>query len=79
MTKKPKMNRTIMLAIDLLFAVLWGIGVIIEVSKFRCTDGGKFCSFYNVSIFWGFLAFAAYILAVFWDIWGTCCGSKRKK
>ncbi|KAK4520275.1 uncharacterized protein ATC70_008408 [Mucor velutinosus] len=79
MTKTPKMNRPIMFAIDLLFAVLWGIGVIVEAVKFKCTDGGKFCNFYNVSIFWGFLAFAAYIFAVVWDVWGACCGAKRRK
>ncbi|CEP07816.1 hypothetical protein [Parasitella parasitica] len=74
-----KMNRPIMFAIDLLMAVLWGIGVIVEAAKFKCTDGGKFCNFYNVSIFWGFLAFAAYIFALFWDIWGACGGKSRNK
>ncbi|KAI8637093.1 hypothetical protein BD408DRAFT_425100 [Parasitella parasitica] len=78
MAKKPKMNRPIMFALDLLMAVLWGIGVIVEAVKFKCTDGGKFCDFYNVSIFWGFLAFAAYVLAIFWDVWGACCGKRRK-
>ena len=67
-----------MFAIDFLMALLWGIGVIIEVVKFRCTDGGKFCSFYNVSIFWGFLAFAGYILALCWDLYGGCASRRNK-
>lgn len=77
MLKKPKTNRPIMFALDLLMAVLWGIGVIVEVAKFRCTDGSKFCSFYNVSIFWGFVAFAGYIVTFFWDVLGGC-RSRRK-
>ncbi|KAI7907156.1 uncharacterized protein BX663DRAFT_495017 [Cokeromyces recurvatus] len=78
MLKKPKMNRPIMFGIDLFLAILWGIGILVEIIKFRCTSGGKFCAFYNVSIFWGFLAFVAYILAVIWDIYGGCCSNRRK-
>ncbi|KAI9469790.1 MAG: hypothetical protein EXX96DRAFT_587455 [Benjaminiella poitrasii] len=77
MLKKPKFNRPIMFAIDLLMAVLWGIGVLVEIIKYRCTWGGKFCAFYNVSIFWAFLAFVAYIAVVLWDVFGGCC--RRKK
>jgi hypothetical protein len=65
-----------MIAFDLVMAILWGIGVIIEVAMFRCTNGSRFCSFYNVSIFFGFVAFVGYILAVLWDIFGAC--RKRK-
>lgn len=71
------MNRPLIVAFDLIMAILWGIGVIIEVSKFHCTGGSKFCTFYNVSIFFGFLAFASYIVALFWDILGACRSRKR--
>lgn len=72
------MNKPTMFFIDLLMAVLWGIGVIVEVVKFRCTDGGKFCAFYNVSIFFGFVVFAGYILTLFFDIFGGCWAGKIK-
>lgn len=72
MLKKPKMNRPIMFGIDLLFAILWGIGIIVEIAKYRCTWGGKFCAFYNVSIFWGFVTFVAFIIASCWDVFGAC-------
>jgi hypothetical protein len=78
MAKKPKMKRSLLFAIDTFMALMWGVGVIIEVAMFRCTDGSKFCSFYNVSIFWGFLAFAGYLYAMCWDIYGGCVGRRRK-
>jgi len=76
-SKKPNMNRSVMLILDVILAFMWGLGVIIEVVKFRCTAGGGFCAFYNVSIFWGFLAFALYIVAIIWDIFGSCGGRNR--
>jgi hypothetical protein len=63
---------TFLFSVDLLLAVLWGIGVIIEAVKYKCTDGGKFCAFYNVSLFWGFFSFALYIISAGWDIFGAC-------
>ncbi|KAG0165993.1 hypothetical protein DFQ28_007952 [Apophysomyces sp. BC1034] len=74
-----KLRRPVMIGIDLLLAVMWGIGVIIEIAKFRCPPGGfdKWCDFYNVSIFWGMLAFVLYIAAVAWDIVGACVARQR--
>lgn len=60
-------------------AVLWGIGVIIEAVKFKCPPGGKFCNFYNVSLFWGYLTFVAYIFAVVWDLYGACSHKRRAR
>ncbi|KAI8884388.1 hypothetical protein K501DRAFT_294102 [Backusella circina FSU 941] len=71
-TRKQKFNRVILFSIDLLLATLWGIGLIIEAVKYKCTDGGKFCAFYNVSLFWGFFSFAIYIISTGWDIFGAC-------
>ncbi|KAI8071581.1 hypothetical protein BC940DRAFT_233987 [Gongronella butleri] len=78
-SKSAKMNRPIMLGIDLLLTLLWGIGVIVEVAKYNCPPGthNGWCNFYNVSIFWGFLAFASFIAAVGWDTVGGCITHKR--
>ncbi|KAF7728280.1 hypothetical protein EC973_006454 [Apophysomyces ossiformis] len=74
-----KLRRPLMIGIDLLLAVMWGIGVIIEIAKYHCPPGGydKWCDFYNVSIFWGMLAFALYIVAVAWDFVGACVARQR--
>ncbi|KAI8332351.1 hypothetical protein BC941DRAFT_474132 [Chlamydoabsidia padenii] len=78
-SKGTKMNRPIMLGMDLLLAILWGIGVIVEVAKYRCPPGGHdgWCDFYNVSIFFGFVDFAGFIAAVAWDTFGGCITHKR--
>ncbi|KAI8050006.1 hypothetical protein BDF21DRAFT_432770 [Thamnidium elegans] len=75
--KKNPTKKGVIFLCDLIMALLWGIGVIVEVVQFRCPNGGKFCTFYNVSIFFGFLAFAGFILTLFWDVFSGCC-SKRK-
>ncbi|KAI8381051.1 uncharacterized protein BYT42DRAFT_565073 [Radiomyces spectabilis] len=74
-----KMNRVIMSGIDLFLTLMWGIGIIVEIAKFTCKPGGYdgFCNFYNVSIFWGFLAFVLYIIAIGWDIIGSCMNRRR--
>ncbi|KAG0180105.1 hypothetical protein DFQ28_001703 [Apophysomyces sp. BC1034] len=74
-----KLNRPVMAGIDLLLAILWGIGVIVEMVKYRCPPGGynHWCDFYNVSIFWGFLAFALFVAAAGLDIAGACVNSKK--
>jgi hypothetical protein len=35
------------------------------------------CDFYNVSIFWGFLAFFSFALTLFWDIFGACRKARK--
>ncbi|KAG1458733.1 hypothetical protein G6F56_006326 [Rhizopus delemar] len=70
--KKPKMNRPILFSLDLILAIMWGVGLIVEAVKFKCWWGGRFCHFYNVSLFWGFLAFACYVVATVWDLLGAC-------
>lgn len=77
--KGLKMNRGFLVGIDLLLAILWGIGVIVEVAKFNCPPGqhNHWCDFYNVSIFFGFVAFASFIVAVVWDTVGGCITHKR--
>ncbi|KAI8886375.1 hypothetical protein K501DRAFT_309919 [Backusella circina FSU 941] len=77
--KKDKFNRPIMFAIDLLMAVLWGVGIIVEICLFRCTDGSAFCNFYNVSIFWGFTTFVLYLLGVGWDVIGACSSGRKRR
>ncbi|KAI8089078.1 uncharacterized protein BX664DRAFT_279798 [Halteromyces radiatus] len=77
--KYTKMKRPLMLGIDLLLAILWGIGVIVEVAKYHCSPGGYdgWCDFYNVSIFFGFVCFAGFIGEVAWDSVGGCITHKR--
>ncbi|CAO3633696.1 unnamed protein product [Cunninghamella echinulata] len=77
--KGTKMNRPFMIATDTLFAILWGIGMIVEVAKFNCPPGeyNGWCHFYNVSIFWGFVCFASFIGAAVWDGVGGCITHKR--
>ncbi|KAI7869949.1 hypothetical protein BDF14DRAFT_1777839 [Spinellus fusiger] len=73
-----KMNRPAMTGLDTLLAILWGVGVIVEVTKYPCPPGGfnHWCDFYNVSIFWGFLSFALFIAAAVWDVVGACLSRK---
>lgn len=73
------MNRVLMTGIDLLLAILWGIGAIVEIVKYRCAPGGynHWCDFYNVSIFWAMLAFVLFIVAVVWDVVGACVARRK--
>ncbi|KAI7848012.1 hypothetical protein BDC45DRAFT_610651 [Circinella umbellata] len=74
-----KMNRVLMGGIDLLLAILWGIGTIVEIAMFPCAPGDNdgWCDFYNVSIFWGMFSFALFLAAVGWDILGACVARKK--
>ncbi|KAI9275670.1 hypothetical protein BDA99DRAFT_496163 [Phascolomyces articulosus] len=74
-----KMNRVLMGGIDLLLAILWGIGTIVEIAMFSCKPGDLdgWCNFYNVSIFWGMLSFALFLAAVGWDVVGSCVARKK--
>ncbi|KAL0073936.1 hypothetical protein J3Q64DRAFT_1779793 [Phycomyces blakesleeanus] len=78
-SSRQKMNRPLMTGLDLLLAIMWGIGVIVEVVKYRCSPGGynHWCDFYNVSIFWGFFSLALFIVATGWDFVGACVMRKR--
>ncbi|CAO3674505.1 unnamed protein product [Rhizopus microsporus] len=67
-----KTSRPMLFAFDLIFALLWGVGLIVEAVKYKCWWGGRFCDFYNVSLFWGFLAFACYIFAIVWNMFDSC-------
>ncbi|KAI9016398.1 hypothetical protein CLU79DRAFT_763667 [Phycomyces nitens] len=79
-SSRQKMNRPMMTGIDLLLTIMWGIGVIVEVVKYRCSPGGynHWCDFYNVSIFWGFFSFALFIVATGWDFVGACILRKKQ-
>ncbi|CDS07850.1 hypothetical protein LRAMOSA01799 [Lichtheimia ramosa] len=74
-----KLNRVLMTGIDLLLAILWGIGTIVEIAKFPCPPGGydKWCDFYNVSIFWGMLSLVLFLMAVGWDVIGSCIARRK--
>ncbi|KAG2234288.1 hypothetical protein BDF21DRAFT_492290 [Thamnidium elegans] len=78
--KAEKMKRTILILCDLLFTLLWGIGIIVEIAKFTCKPGqyNKWCDFYNTSIFFGFLSFVLYIVTLGWDAVGGCLNRKKK-
>lgn len=73
------MRRLILIILDLVMALLWGIGVIIEVAKYSCKPGtlDGWCDFYNTSIFFGFLSFAIYIVLVGFDVFGSLCGGRK--
>ncbi|GAB5588273.1 hypothetical protein Unana1_03173 [Umbelopsis nana] len=68
-----KLSRIILILVDLVFAVIWGVCVIVEIADYKCPPGQHYgwCDFYNVSIFWGFLAFVAFAITFFWDIFGA--------
>lgn len=68
-----------MTGIDLLLAILWGIGTIVEIAKFPCSPGGydHWCDFYNVSIFWGMLSLVLFLMAAGWDVIGSCIARRK--
>ncbi|KAI7884569.1 hypothetical protein K492DRAFT_158215 [Lichtheimia hyalospora FSU 10163] len=72
-----KFNRVIMTGIDLLLAILWGIGTIVDIAKYPCSPGDAWCNFYNVSIFWGMLSFVLFMVAVGWDFVGACVARRK--
>ncbi|KAI7892987.1 uncharacterized protein EV154DRAFT_584260 [Mucor mucedo] len=75
--KKSQINRPALFLIDFFMVAMWGVGVIVEVVMFRCTDGSKFCQFYDVSLFFGWVAFIGYIVALLFDIFTECCRKRR--
>ncbi|KAF1800351.1 hypothetical protein FB192DRAFT_1380282 [Mucor lusitanicus] len=77
--KADKMKRVIMIMCDLLMALLWGIGIIVEIAKYTCPPGqhSGWCNFYNTSIFFGFISFVIYVVLLGWDAFGGMCGGKR--
>ncbi|CAM0142466.1 unnamed protein product [Umbelopsis sp. WA50703] len=74
-----KISRIILILVDLIFAVIWGVCVIVEIAQYKCPPGQHYgwCDFYNVSIFWGMLAFVAFAITFFWDIFGACARARR--
>jgi hypothetical protein len=72
------MKRVILILCDLLMGLLWGIGIIVEIAKFRCPVGGynHWCDFYNTSIFFGFVSFVLYVVMIGWDALGACKSRK---
>ncbi|KAL9550692.1 hypothetical protein PS6_005403 [Mucor atramentarius] len=77
--KADKMKRVILIMCDLLMALLWGIGIIVEIAKYNCPPGqhSGWCNFYNTSIFFGFISFVIYVVLLGWDAFGGLCGGKR--
>ncbi|CEP14996.1 hypothetical protein [Parasitella parasitica] len=77
--KAHKMKRVILILCDLLMALLWGIGIIVEIAQFKCPPGqhSGWCDFYNTSIFFGFVSFVLYVVLLGWDAFGGMCGAKR--
>ncbi|KAI8078939.1 uncharacterized protein B0P05DRAFT_541764 [Gilbertella persicaria] len=75
-----KLKRPILIMCDLFMALMWGIGIIVEIAKYTCPPGhlSGWCNFYNTSIFFGFVSFALYVLVVGWDLYGGMCAGKRK-
>lgn len=74
-----KTSRALMMAADVVLAVMWGVGIIIEAAKYKCPPGqhNGWCDFYNVSIFFGFLCFAGLLVAAAWDLVGGCIAHKN--
>ncbi|KAI8884632.1 hypothetical protein K501DRAFT_247573 [Backusella circina FSU 941] len=74
-----KMKRPLLIIFDLFMCLMWGIGIVVEISQFKCSPGGynHWCDFYNTSIFFGFLSFVAYIIALGWDVFGACRSSRK--
>ncbi|OBZ90727.1 hypothetical protein A0J61_01220 [Choanephora cucurbitarum] len=75
-----KLKRPILILCDLFMALMWGIGIIVEIAKYKCPPGqyNHWCDFYNTSIFFGFASFALYIVVLGWDVYGGMCAGKRK-
>lgn len=73
------MKRVILILCDLLMALLWGIGIIVEIAKYNCPPGqhNGWCNFYNTSIFFGFVSFVLYVVTLGWDVVGACLNRKK--
>jgi hypothetical protein len=77
--KAEKIKRMILILCDLFMALMWGIGIIVEIAKYTCKPGSKWCNFYNTSIFFGFISFVIYIVMLGWDAYGAMCAGRRRK
>ncbi|KAF9290744.1 hypothetical protein BGZ68_006141 [Mortierella alpina] len=76
--RKPKMKRYVLFGLDIVMTLLWLIDIFVCISKFPCAVGGQdgWCDMYNTSIFLGMVAFASFLAAFIWDIWGSFNHSK---
>ncbi|CAO3565235.1 unnamed protein product [Mortierella alpina] len=76
--RKPKMKRYVLLGLDVFMTFGWLIDIFVCISKFPCAVGGQdgWCDMYNTSIFLGMIAFASFLAAFIWDIWGSFNHSK---
>ncbi|KAF9112346.1 hypothetical protein BGX27_003523 [Mortierella sp. AM989] len=59
--RREKMKRYLLFGLDILMTLAWLIDV---------------CDMYNTSVFLGMIAFASYLAAFVWDIWGSFDHSK---
>ncbi|KAF9967899.1 hypothetical protein BGZ70_007764 [Mortierella alpina] len=76
--RKPKMKRYVLLGLDIFMTLMWLIDIFVCISKFPCAVGGQdgWCDMYNTSIFLSMIAFASFLAAFIWDIWGSFNHSK---
>ncbi|OZJ03992.1 hypothetical protein BZG36_04045 [Bifiguratus adelaidae] len=74
-----KMKRWIVMLVDLVLAVLWGAGSLIEIIQFKCTPGTRngWCNFYNTSIACAFVVFVLQAICFFWDVFGGLRGFRK--
>jgi hypothetical protein len=75
--RNVKLHRFIIIVIDLLLGLAFGIIVFVMILHNTCKPGSRWCDFYNTSIFFGMLAFVLYAGSIFWDIVGYFVTRKR--
>ncbi|KAG0201785.1 hypothetical protein BGX28_005471 [Mortierella sp. GBA30] len=71
--RQEKMKRYVLFGLDVFMTLLWLIDIFVCITKFPCAVGGQsgWCDMYNSSIFLGMVAFASFLAAFIWDIWGS--------
>ncbi|RHZ56301.1 hypothetical protein Glove_402g53 [Diversispora epigaea] len=71
--KKNKIQRWLLLAIDLILGASFGCLMVFLIKGFSCKPGSEngWCDFYNTSIFFNVLCFVLYAISFFWDIIGS--------
>jgi hypothetical protein len=76
-----KVKRYIIILIDIVMAVLWGAGVISEIIKNQCSPGSYYhwCDFYTIARFWGSIELVLFVLAVGWDVVGSCSRKRLRE
>ncbi|CAG8507474.1 1921_t:CDS:2 [Diversispora eburnea] len=71
--KKNKIQRWLLLIIDLTLGISFGCLMVFLIKGFSCKPGSEngWCDFYNTSIFFNVLCFVLYAISFIWDILGS--------